>query len=70
MSTCTRVKNIKRYYYTRLNMNKVLQLLSSENKTHIRNLSVFIKKWLNIKQNAITQNPNNNIIPIAVVTAI
>ena len=52
-----RVKFIKRYYYTRPSMNNCLQLLSNENKAHIRNLSVFIKKGLNIKQNAITQNP-------------
>ena len=52
-----RVKYIKRYYYTRPSMNKLLQLLSNENKAHIRNLSVFIKKGLNIKQNAITHNP-------------
>jgi len=44
-----RVKYIKRYYYTRPSMNKLLQLLSSENKAHIRNLSVFIKKGLNNK---------------------
>ena len=47
-----RVKYTKRYYYTHPNMNKLLQLLSNENKNHI-----FINKWLNIKQNAITQNP-------------
>jgi len=44
-------------------MNKLLQLLSNENKTYIRNSSVFIKKGLNIKQNAITQNPNNKTTP-------
>ena len=44
-------------------MNKLLQLLSNENKTNIQNISVFIKKGLNIKQNTITQNPNNNTIP-------
>jgi len=44
-----RVKYIKRYYYyTRPSMNKLLQLLSNENKAHIRNLSVFTKKGLNI----------------------
>jgi len=58
-----RVKYIKRYYYTRPKMNKLLQLLSNENKTNIQNISVFIKKGLNIKQNTITQNPNNNTIP-------
>ena len=42
---------------------KVGYLVSNENKTHIRNLSVFIKKGLNIKQNTITQNPTNNTIP-------
>jgi len=42
-------------------MNKVLQLLSNEN--HIRNIWVFLEKVLNIKQNAITQNPTNNTIP-------
>jgi len=31
----------KRYYYTRPSMNKLLKLLSNENKAH---LSVFIKK--------------------------
>ena len=41
-------------------MNKLLQLLPNENKNHIRNLSVFIKKGLNIKQNTIIQNPTNN----------
>ena len=58
-----RVKYTKRYYYTRPNMNELLQLLSNENKTHIRNRSVFITKGLNIKQNTITQNPTNNTIP-------
>ena len=58
-----RVKYIKSYYYTRPNMNKFLHVLSNENKTHIRNLSVYIKKGLNIIQNAITQNPNKNTIP-------
>ena len=57
------VNYIKRYYYTRPSMNKLLQLLSNENNTLIRNISVFIKKWLNIKQNTITQNPTNNTIP-------
>ena len=37
-----RVKYIKRYYYTRPNMDKLLHVLSNENKTHIRNLSVYI----------------------------
>ena len=39
---CQLLKYIKRYYYTRPNMNKLLQLLSNENKTHIRNFSVCI----------------------------
>ena len=60
-----RVKYIKRYYCTRPSMNKLLQLLSNENKAHIRNLSVFIKKGLNIKQNAITQNPGYHLCFIA-----
>jgi len=46
-----RVKYIRRYYYTRPSMNKLLQLLSNENKAHIRNILVFIKKRLNITQN-------------------
>ena len=51
------VNYYKRYQYTRPSMNKLLQLLSNENKAHTRNLSVIIKKGLNIKQNAITHKP-------------
>ena len=39
-----RIKYIKRYCYTRLSMNKLIQLLSNDNNAHIQNLSVFIKK--------------------------
>ena len=50
-------KKTRHLLSTRPSMNKLLQLLSNENKALIRNLSVFIKKGLNIKQNAITHNP-------------
>ena len=42
--TDIRIKYIKRYYRTRVSMFKFLELMKTENKTMLKNLSLYVTK--------------------------